>query len=93
MFRSEGVRVAVVDEAGRIKLRPVKVGRNYGETVEILDGVGAKERVVLNPSDSLADGDKVEIVVAAATPATGAGKADGAAKDGKEAKANKDAKP
>jgi RND family efflux transporter MFP subunit len=75
MFRSEGTRVAVVDETGRIKLRTVKIGRNYGERVEVLDGVGAKDRIVLNPSDSLADGDQVEVVVAAAADAGKAGKA------------------
>jgi RND family efflux transporter MFP subunit len=65
MFRSDGMRVAVVDESGRIKLRPVKIGRNYGESVEVLEGVGPKDRVVLNPADSLADGDQVEVTVAA----------------------------
>jgi RND family efflux transporter MFP subunit len=86
MFRGEGMRVAVVDDAGRIKLRPVKVGRNYGESVEVIDGVGPNDRVVLNPSDSLADGDQVEVVV---TPAKDekSGKGDAAksaagAKDG-----------
>ncbi len=64
IFRSEGMRVAVVDEQGRIKLRPVKIGRNYGENVEVLEGVSAKDRLVLNPSDSLVDGDQVEVVVA-----------------------------
>jgi multidrug efflux pump subunit AcrA (membrane-fusion protein) len=78
MFRGEGMRVAVVDDAGLIKLRPVKIGRNYGDSVEVLEGVGPKDRVVLNPSDSLADGDKVEIAVAA--PAAAKGQAPGASK-------------
>ena len=47
-------------------LRPVRIGRNYGEMVEVLDGVAGTEQLVLNPSDSLADGDQVTI--AAATP-------------------------
>jgi len=67
MFRSEGMRVAVVDAAGRVSLRPVNIGRNYGETVEVQDGVSGLDQVVLNPSDSLADGDLVK--VAAAAPA------------------------
>jgi multidrug efflux pump subunit AcrA (membrane-fusion protein) len=59
MFRGEGMRVAVVDAAGRVRLAPVKVGRNYGETVEVLEGIGPADKLVLNPSDSLADGDQV----------------------------------
>ena len=66
IFRAEGTRVAVVDSQGRVHLRTVQLGRNYGETVEVLDGLGATDRLVLNPSDSLADGD---VVVVAKEPA------------------------
>jgi hypothetical protein len=37
------------------------VGRNFGEMVELLDGVTPSDKLVLNPSDSLADGDQVSI--------------------------------
>ena len=70
IFRGEGTRVAVVDAQGGIQLRPVRVGRNFGESVEAVEGVKAGERVVLNPSDSLVDGDKVQ-VVPDASPAQG----------------------
>jgi RND family efflux transporter MFP subunit len=66
IFRAEGTRVAVVDAQGRVHLRTVQLGRNYGETVEVLDGLGATDRLVLNPSDSLAEGD---VVVVAKEPA------------------------
>ncbi len=69
MFRGEGMRVAVVDAGGRVHLAPVKVGRNYGETVEMLEGIGPTDKLVLNPSDSLAEGDQVAIAPAPkATP-------------------------
>ncbi len=64
MFRGVGTLVAVVAD-GRVKLRPVKLGRNYGQTVEVLEGVTASEQLVLNPSDSLGDGDAVTVVPAA----------------------------
>jgi RND family efflux transporter MFP subunit len=66
MFRGDGMRVAAVDAAGKVKLVPVKVGRNYGPSVEVLDGLTGRERLVLNPSDSLAEGDVVTIVTDAA---------------------------
>ncbi|RYF35073.1 MAG: efflux RND transporter periplasmic adaptor subunit [Comamonadaceae bacterium] len=61
LFRAEGTRVAVVDDKGRVALRPVAIGRNYGPTVEVLDGLAATDRLVLNPSDSLAEGDQVSV--------------------------------
>ncbi|MBO9515483.1 MAG: efflux RND transporter periplasmic adaptor subunit [Variovorax sp.] len=61
LFRAEGTRVAVVDAQGKVTLRGVMLGRNYGETVEVIDGLGPADRLVLNPSDSLADGDVVVI--------------------------------
>lgn len=73
MFRSEGIRVAVVDNQGSVKLRTLKVGRNYGEMIEVLDGLSPADKVVLNPPDSLNDGDKVSIVVAPAGSKSGDG--------------------
>jgi len=67
LFRAEGTMVAVVDAQGRVALRRVSVGRNYGEAFEVLDGITDAERIVLNPPDWLADGQTV--AVAPAEPA------------------------
>ena len=69
MIRGDGIRVAVVDAAGRVKLAPVKIGRNLGDSVEVLEGVTTTDKLVLNPSDSLADGDQVAIAPAEKQPA------------------------
>jgi len=61
MFRGSGTQVATVDQAGRVHLKPVRIGRNYGQTVEVLEGIGASDRLVLNPPDALAENDQVEI--------------------------------
>ena len=61
LFRSEGPQVGVVAADGQVQLRSVTLGRDFGATVEILEGLSAKERVVLNPSDSLVSGTKVRI--------------------------------
>ena len=61
LFRAEGTRVAVVDAEGKVRLRSVSLGRNYGETVEVIDGITAADRLVHNPSDSLAEGDVVAV--------------------------------
>ncbi|HEY8027498.1 MAG TPA: efflux RND transporter periplasmic adaptor subunit [Burkholderiaceae bacterium] len=59
LFRPEGTRIAVVDSTGHIKLHPVKIGHDLGNTLEIVDGIAANETLVLNPADSLADNDVV----------------------------------
>ncbi|HUR89157.1 MAG TPA: efflux RND transporter periplasmic adaptor subunit [Ramlibacter sp.] len=64
LFRSRGSLVASVDASGVVHLRPVRIGRNYGETIEILEGLQGNESLVLNPSDSIAEGDKVQVVAA-----------------------------
>lgn len=60
MFRRDGSLVATVDAQNKVHLRKVQVGRNFGLTVELLDGLSGDERLILNPSDSLAEGDQVE---------------------------------
>jgi RND family efflux transporter MFP subunit len=67
LFRAEGPQVGVVQPDGKVELRSVKMGRDFGATVEILSGVSASDRVILNPSDSLADGAIVR-VAPTATP-------------------------
>jgi len=62
LFRAEGLRVAAVDAEGRVSLRPVRIGRDLGDAVEILEGVSERDTLVLNPPDSLADGDVVSVV-------------------------------
>lgn len=61
LIRAEGMRVATLDARGSVSLKPVRIGRNLGETVEVLDGVRPDDVLVLNPSDSIADGDRVAV--------------------------------
>lgn len=64
LFRKEGSSVAVVDQNGTVHMRAVQLGRNLGPTIEVLQGVSTSDRVVLNPPDSLAEGDHVTISAA-----------------------------
>ena len=61
LFRGEGTRVAVVDTQGKVKLKAVRLGRNNGTTVEVSGGLLPTDRLVLNPPDSLVDGDVVTL--------------------------------
>jgi membrane fusion protein, multidrug efflux system len=62
LFRAEGPRVAVVGQDGIVQLRPIFIGRDYGEKLEVLGGLGTDEAIVINPADSLDNGQKVIVV-------------------------------
>jgi membrane fusion protein, multidrug efflux system len=63
LFRNDqGVQAGVVDSNGIVRLAHVTVGRDYGTTVEIVDGLSETDNVILNPSDSLEPGIKVRVV-------------------------------
>jgi RND family efflux transporter MFP subunit len=61
LFRAEGTRTAVVDGSGKVHLKAINIGRDYGRDVEVLSGIEASDRIVLNPSDSLEDGQQVAV--------------------------------
>lgn len=64
LFRAEGPRAAVVGDDGKVHLKPVVIGQDYGNDVEILGGVNPSENIILNPSDSLEDGQTVHVTKA-----------------------------
>jgi multidrug efflux pump subunit AcrA (membrane-fusion protein) len=65
LFRPEGPCVAVVGASGRVHLQVVSIARELGVEVELSGGVGEHDRLIINPPDSLAEGDQVEVTVAA----------------------------
>ncbi|HEX3685280.1 MAG TPA: efflux RND transporter periplasmic adaptor subunit [Bryobacteraceae bacterium] len=66
LFRSEGLRVAIV-RSGRTALVPVTIGRDFGDTVEVVSGLGRNDSVIVNPSDSLVPGQQVQVGAAQST--------------------------
>jgi len=66
LFRAQGLQVGVVKPDNTVELHDIKVGRDFGTTIEIVQGVTPSDKVILNPADSLVTGDVVRI---AATPA------------------------
>ncbi len=61
LFRAEGAQVAVVDPDGKVRLRHISIGRDFGATLEILGGVELSDRIIINPSDSLEEGEQVHV--------------------------------
>ena len=61
LFRAQGLQVGVVPPDNTVELRSVRIGRDFGQTIEILGGVNGADRVIVNPPDSLVTGIKVRI--------------------------------
>jgi len=61
---SAGVAVVTVGQDGKLKHTPVKLGRDFGREVEVVSGLSADSRLVMNPRDDLRDGEEVVIATA-----------------------------
>jgi RND family efflux transporter MFP subunit len=61
LFRAQGPQVAVVDQDGKVRLHAITIGRDFGATLEVLGGVEVSDQIVVNPSDSLEEGEAVHV--------------------------------
>jgi hypothetical protein len=82
LFRAEGLRAVVIDDNHKTHLQPLMIGRDYGTTLEVLQGLKATDWIVINPADSLDEGVQVNVKQikqppAAAPASTGTGAASG----------------
>jgi hypothetical protein len=72
LFRAEGLRAVVVDANHKTHLRQLTIGRDYGTTLEVLQGLEPADWIVLNPADSLDEGQDVRVKQVPQAEATGA---------------------
>jgi RND family efflux transporter MFP subunit len=69
LFRSEGLRAVVIDDNQKTHLQPLMIGRDYGTTLEVLQGLKPTDWIVINPADSLDEGVQVNVKQIAQPPA------------------------
>jgi RND family efflux transporter MFP subunit len=67
LFRPEGPQVAVVGDDHKIHMKLIKIGRDFGNKLEILGGLSASDQIVVNPADSLEDGQQVHVKTGSGT--------------------------
>jgi len=60
LFRAEGMSAAAVRD-GHVVILPVVIGHDYGDSLEVTSGLGADEEILVNPPDSIANGQKVQV--------------------------------
>jgi hypothetical protein len=68
LFRAEGPQVAVVGPDHKVELRPLNIGRDYGASLEVLGGLAVSDQIIVNPADSLEQGQPVNVAQPAPQP-------------------------
>lgn len=58
---ASGTQVALVGGDGKVHFQPVTVGHDFGETIEVTQGLQAQEQIISTPRDSLHEGQKVKV--------------------------------
>jgi RND family efflux transporter MFP subunit len=61
LFRQEGLRVVVAKSDNTAELRPITLGQDFGNFVEVLTGLTGQERIVSNPPDSVINGERLNV--------------------------------
>jgi RND family efflux transporter MFP subunit len=61
LFRSEGLRVATVGQGQKVELKQITIGHDFGSEVEVVAGLNGNEDVIVNPPDSVVEGEAVRI--------------------------------
>ena len=61
LFRPEGTMAAVVGPDNRLTLKKLSIGRDFGNSVEVFQGIDQRDSIVINPPDSLENGEQVTV--------------------------------
>jgi RND family efflux transporter MFP subunit len=67
IFNAKGLSIAAVGNDNHVQLKPVTIGRDLGQVIEIASGLTANDRVIRNPPDGIADSDIVQVIAPAAS--------------------------
>jgi multidrug efflux system membrane fusion protein len=71
LFRAQNAQVAVVGPEKKVQLRSINIGKDYGTSLEVLDGVTVNDLVIINPPDSLEEGQLVNVAEGSQAPSNG----------------------
>lgn len=73
VVRSNGPQVAIVEGDHKVHFQPIQLGRDYGDRLEVLSGLEEGAEIVVNPSDFIREGAKVNPVMLAEKPGAKSG--------------------
>lgn len=62
IIRADGTQIAILDPENKAHIKPVHIGRDFGKTMEVLDGLQENDRVIINPTEKIREGIQVNVV-------------------------------
>jgi RND family efflux transporter MFP subunit len=62
---NDGAQVAVLGNNNKVMLKPIQLGRDFGDSVEVVAGLTPQDRVVDSPPETLQNGDAVQLAAPA----------------------------
>jgi membrane fusion protein, multidrug efflux system len=65
-----GMQVAVLGDGDKVALKTVHLGRDLGDSVEVVAGISPSDRVIDSPPETLRSGDTVRLAATTAPPAS-----------------------
>jgi RND family efflux transporter MFP subunit len=65
-----GIQVAVLSVDNKVSMKTIQIGRDLGDSVEVVAGLSPSDKVIDSPPETLQSGDPVRLAAAAASPAT-----------------------
>ncbi|HEY6290785.1 MAG TPA: efflux RND transporter periplasmic adaptor subunit [Terriglobia bacterium] len=70
LFRAQGTQVALVEDEGKVHIQDIRLGRDLGNSVEVLAGLRPDDSIIATPSDSITDGVLVVVQPPSQPPAS-----------------------
>jgi multidrug efflux pump subunit AcrA (membrane-fusion protein) len=61
---NRGAQIAVLGDGNKVVLKSVQLGRDFGDSVEVIAGLTPQDRVIDSPPETLRAGDTVELAAA-----------------------------
>ncbi|MGH8262342.1 MAG: efflux RND transporter periplasmic adaptor subunit [Steroidobacteraceae bacterium] len=61
LTRGDGLKVATVDAQGKVVMKTVTLGRDFGSDLEVVGGLDANDQLIVNPPDSLTESTAVHV--------------------------------
>jgi RND family efflux transporter MFP subunit len=66
----QGAQVAVLGNDNKVVVKPVRLGRDFGDSVEVIAGLSPSDRVIDSPPETLQGGDEVQLAAATSSLAS-----------------------
>jgi hypothetical protein len=60
--------VALVQGDSKVHLQSIQLGRDFGNSLEVLAGLTSEDTVIANPSDAITEGALVDVQPSAGAP-------------------------